>query len=345
MLVFGGETGLPSMSNEVWALSLSGDTAWTRITPVGGTPEPRTSHTTIYDAAHDRMVVFGGVSSSAYLRDVWALSLSPQPTWTPLNPAGTLPLARFEHSAIYDPVQRRMVVFGGLNMSLSSLSDIWALSLDGTPAWTQITPAGTRPAARSGHRAIWDPRRDRMVVSGGYNYLGGPPPGGEIWALALDRPEWTLLAPVGTPPGSMEMHTAVYDPAGDRMLVFGGSNGSNDLWELRWGSSSARSAASARGLPPTDVLDPAPPQISPNPSRGGVTISFSLAHAGEASVRIYDVAGRSVATLARGILPAGPQTVRWDRRTAAGVPVQSGLYFCEVRANGGTSVQRIVLVR
>jgi hypothetical protein len=341
MLVFGGETGLPNMSNEVWALSLSGDPAWARLTPTGDTPVPRASHTAIYDAAHDRMVVFGGVSPSAYLGDVWSLSLSPEPAWTSLAPSGTPPRARFEHSAIYDPVRQRMVIFGGLTMSYF-LNDVWALSLDGEPAWTQITPTGTKPAVRSAHRAIYDSTRDRMVVSGGFNYSAGSVPGTETWALSLDRSEWTLLEPAGAPPAAREMHSAVYDPVGDRMLVFAGHGVSNDVWELRWSPPATLTIAPARE--PADVPGLAP-QVSPNPARGAVTISFSLAQAGEASVHIYDVAGRSVRNLASGFLPAGRRTISWDRRTSAGVLAEPGLYFCEVRTNASTSVRRIVLVR
>src|SRR5436309_1019598 len=149
MLVFGGQADLNTMSNEVWSLSLSGDPAWTQVTPAGEPPEPRTLHTAIYDALHDRMVVFGGVTTYAYLRDVWALSLSAGATWTQLAPTGTLPDARFEHSAIYDPVRERMVVFGGLNYFLQFMGDAWALSLGAAPIWTEIAPTGTGPAARS----------------------------------------------------------------------------------------------------------------------------------------------------------------------------------------------------
>ena len=46
------------------------------------------------------------------------------------------------HSAIYDPVRDRMVVFGGSAVRASNFNDVWALSLAGTPAWTQLTPIG-----------------------------------------------------------------------------------------------------------------------------------------------------------------------------------------------------------
>jgi flagellar hook assembly protein FlgD len=72
---------------------------------------------------------------------------------------------------------------------------------------------------------------------------------------------------------------------------------------------------------------------------------FALAQPGEASVRIYDLAGRSVRTLASGLMLAGSKTLRWDRRDATGLVAPPGLYFCVVRANSLMAVRRIVLVQ
>src|SRR5262249_26915309 len=53
---------------------------------------------------------------------------------------------------------------------------------------------------------------------------------GEVNAL----PSWLQLAPSGTPPPARNEHSAVYDPAGNRMILFGGVAGSpfNDTWVL-----------------------------------------------------------------------------------------------------------------
>lgn len=64
----------------------------------------------------------------------------------------------------------------------------------------------------------------------------------------------------------------------------------------------------------------------PNPFRGTAVIPFSLARAGRARVDVFDVRGRRVRTLLNGELPAGPGSISWDGRDAAGVPVPSGWY-------------------
>ena len=231
MVVFGGKLG-SGCDNDVWALSLTGTPAWTRLAPTGTPPSVRYAHTAIYDPVRDRMVVFGGYyydGSDHYLNDVWALSLAGTPAWTRL--ASTSPVsARHFHSAIYDPVRDRMVVFAG-NTDSGYRNDVWALSLTGTPAWTQLTPTGTPPGARGYLGAIYDPARDRMVVFGGMGsgYLN------DVWALSLeDTPAWTQQTPSGTPPNVRGYHSAVYDLVGDRMVVFGGVYGSElgDAWAL-----------------------------------------------------------------------------------------------------------------
>ena len=51
-------------------------------------------------------------------------------------------------------------------------------------------------------------------------------PANDVWALSLSgSPTWAQLAPAGTPPGAWYGHSAIYDPARDRMVVFGGNDG------------------------------------------------------------------------------------------------------------------------
>ncbi|MBN2391001.1 MAG: hypothetical protein JXR84_09765, partial [Anaerolineae bacterium] len=199
---------------------------WIQLSPFGTPPAARDGHSAIYDAANARMIVFGGYS----LNDVWALDLNTPgaETWTQLSPAGTLPAAREAHSAIYDAPNARMIVFGGKNISGGDLNDVWALDLStpGAETWTQLSPLGTLPAARFSHSAIYDAPNARMIVFGGRGF-------NDVWVLDLSTSgaeTWTQLSPSGTLPEAREGHSAIYDAANARMIVFGG--GSNDLWSL-----------------------------------------------------------------------------------------------------------------
>ena len=143
------------------------------------------------------MIVFAGdnscppdYSGSASYNDVWVLTnangLGGTPAWTQLAPTGTLPSARALSKAVYDPASNTMMVFGGA--WTTDLNDVWILShangLGGTPAWTQLAPAGGTIPARFGHTAVYDPGLNRMTVFGGWdNTIGRLEIFSDAWVL------------------------------------------------------------------------------------------------------------------------------------------------------------------
>lgn len=231
--------------------------AWTQHLAAG--PLARSDHSAIYDAANQRMILFGGLDldptadGSILSNEVWELSLptAGTPAWNPLAPT-TPPTPRFGHSAIYDPVNQRMVVFGGQD-DTSILDEVWILTLGPSPAWSQITPAGP-PPARFNHTAVYDPGGQRMIVFGGSDGISLPL--SDVWALSLSgAPGWSLLTPAAGPAGRQD-HSAIHDLAGQRMIIFGGDDGgvggdafANDSWALSLGASPAWSLLTPAGPP------------------------------------------------------------------------------------------------
>ena len=67
-----------------------------------------------------------------------------------------------------------------------------------------------------------------------------------------------------------------------------------------------------------------------------------LAATGDASVAIYDVTGRRVASLLAAQLPAGRQEVVWDARSADGSRIADGVYFARVETPEGARTARFV---
>ena len=251
MVVFGGFTGA-LLANDVWALSLGGSPQWTKLTPSGPLPAARGSHTAIYDPVGDRMVTFGGSDEYSGRNDVWALSLGGSPQWTQLTPSGILPSGRYEHTAVYDSVRDRMVVFGGYDGSY--VNDVWALSLGANPQWTDLQVSGPPPRARYSHVSIYEPVLDRVVVFGGRFSFGEVYDNNDVWAFSLGAiPEWAELTPLGTKPTARSGQAAVHDPAGDRMVTFGGNDGSfqNDVWALSLGGTPQWVQLTPSGTPPS----------------------------------------------------------------------------------------------
>ena len=180
-------------------------------------PPQRAGASVIYDAPRQRLIMFGGATVTEYgTNDTWAYSLSGG-GWSYL---GGGPGGRQGHTAVFDPVGNRMIVYGG-RASGVTLGDVWSLSLAGTPTWTQLSPTGTAPPTRFQHTAIFDAPRNRMVVYGGISEFTGLV--NDVWALSLSGTlSWSQLNPTGGPPPARREHSAVFDSPRNRMLVFGG---------------------------------------------------------------------------------------------------------------------------
>ena len=157
------------------------------------------------------------------------------PAWTKLLPAGTPPSPRYNPASVFDPATNQMILFPG-----SGNNDVWSLSLNSNPQWTQLSPLGTPPAPRVGARATYDTLNSRMTIFGGG--LGNTSPcSNDTWVLsnangAGGPPTWTQLSPSGAVPSPRWVHSTVYDPGSNSLIVFGGNNCFsgfyNDVWAL-----------------------------------------------------------------------------------------------------------------
>jgi flagellar hook assembly protein FlgD len=68
-----------------------------------------------------------------------------------------------------------------------------------------------------------------------------------------------------------------------------------------------------------------------------------VAEAGRVQIRILDVAGRLVKTIAESARP-GDNRVTWDGSDQSGRQVASGVYFYEIKAGGFSAERKMLLV-
>lgn len=84
---------------------------------------------------------------------------------------------------------------------------------------------------------------------------------------------------------------------------------------------------------------------SPNPSRLGFSVAVSSAKGGPAKLRLFDIAGRCVATIFDGYLTAGEHTLSWSARSSNGQGLGSGLLVLVFENGGRRATERVVLAR
>ncbi len=81
-------------------------------------------------------------------------------------------------------------------------------------------------------------------------------------------------------------------------------------------------------------------QNYPNPFNPSTTLSFVVSHSAVASLKIFDVLGREVATVVNEQFSAGEHRVTWNAESAA-----SGIYMYQLRVDGTIMSKRMLLVK
>jgi hypothetical protein len=101
----------------------------------------------------------------------------------------------------------------------------------------------------------------------------------------------------------------------------------------------------------TTSSTPVPPvsftlhQNVPNPFNPSTSIAFELQRQEHVLLRVFDTAGRRVATLLRSDLGPGPHAVTWNGRTANGDLAAAGIYHYVLETSEGRSSRSMVLVK
>jgi len=148
----------------------------------------------------------------------------PAMTWIQLSPANS-PSARDVSAMAYDPVSKKVVMFGGY--SGSYLNDTW--TFDGTN-WTKQNTS-TAPSPRTSAMMAYDFGSNKLVLFGGFN---GSQFLGDTWLWDGATSTWTQATPTSAPTamGGVMLFT---DPKNGHADLYGGYDGrfyQLDTW--RW---------------------------------------------------------------------------------------------------------------
>ncbi len=149
---------------------------WVKRTDVGSYGQ-RWGHALAYDSDRGVTVFFGGErgldGSIEYFDDTQEYDGK---VWRQIKVVGTKPSPRSFHAMAYDPVNQRVVLFGGENTKdrwgsddTYCYSDTWAYTSDGTNGiWTVIDSYNHNLyLARSGHAMVFNRDEGKIMVIAG----------------------------------------------------------------------------------------------------------------------------------------------------------------------------------
>ena len=83
----------------------------------------------------------------------------------------------------------------------------------------------------------------------------------------------------------------------------------------------------------------------PNPFNPKTTIPFTLGESGDATLVIYDLAGREVKSFVLSGRARGTSCVVWDGRSSTGTPSSSGIYIYSLETGGERIDRKMMLIK
>lgn len=205
MIVFGGRAtagnGNYQLFNDLWALDLEQE-QWAEL-PAVSKPAARVNGALVFDAARDKLILFGGNSSSTAFpyeprADVWTYDFSTE-DWTSHPEIAPGPAARLFPGATWDASRSRLLIFGGAdNSSFTTakyFADLWSLDISTSPpSWTQLAQGGVGgPQGRFWPGLVHDPGIDRYLLFGGHDdgVLGNR---NDVWTFFPEQSQWVQIA-------------------------------------------------------------------------------------------------------------------------------------------------------
>jgi hypothetical protein len=120
---------------------------------------------------------------------------------------------------------------------------------------------------------------------------------------------------------------------------------SPDTFTFRTSTTVAVAEPRANAIPAAFALE----QNYPNPffrnTKGSTTIKYALPRASEVVLKVYDLSGREVATLAHGRKSAGYYDATWEGKDGKGHALPSGVYWLRLEAGDFVQVRKLTVMQ
>lgn len=237
LVLFGGKNDQNENLNEVWALDLNTD-VWQKFAVAGDSPPASEDHVVLYDPLSHRMILHGGENGGTW-NNTWSFDLKTH-RWRDLTPQSGAP-RREDHTAVFDRHGKRMVIFGGRDNERKHLYEMWAFDLNPHSTrfetWKNLTVEENHPGARVDHTAVYDLKRNRMVIYGGWDKENNECLDDTWFFFFANRSDsagkWRELKTRREHPPRRRQAVGVHDEARNLFIICGGYGDKgylNDVW-------------------------------------------------------------------------------------------------------------------
>jgi galactose oxidase-like protein len=228
LVVFAGQ-GPNGFFNDLWAFDPASG-AWGRLAATGATPVSRYGSCAAIGPDGRLWISHGFTSEGQRFADTRAFDFATL-TWADETPLGEAPIERCLH-ACWWAADDTLRLYGGQTTGTTALGDLWQLDVGerpGTNAWTSVALDPAPPDRNLYASARW---QAGTLVFGGQgldgDYLA------DSWWLS-DEGSVARLDVGDGGPSARAGAELIADPAGGRLLLFGGRDGSTsfaELWQL-----------------------------------------------------------------------------------------------------------------
>lgn len=187
---------------------------WEEVEATNTPPPPRRDAALGYDAARNRIILFGGRSGGP-LNDTWAFDLETR-TWQPLATGDvSRPPARFSMVAGMDATRNRFLIATGQGDGF--FNDVWSFDLL-TDSWAPVAVQGGPPPARYGSAGGIATNGAAFYLSHGFTDQGRFD---DTWGLDLATDTWHNVTPADGRPLRRCLHAATL-ASPSSLILFGG---------------------------------------------------------------------------------------------------------------------------
>jgi hypothetical protein len=228
LVVWAGQAGPTTFFGDLWAYD-PGTSTWSALPNGGDRPLARYGSCAAIGPDGRLWISHGFTEDGTRFADTRAYDFETG-SWSDETPAGRAPVNRCLHGCWWTD-GGELALYAGQTTGVQALGDLWRMTGANTGDVTWERVEGTLPDDRNLY--AFTHHGESVVVFGGRGL--GDAYHRDVYAVDATTLAFEALQPEGARPPARSGATLIDDPAGGRVLLFGGRNGRgafSDTWEL-----------------------------------------------------------------------------------------------------------------